>query len=597
MESIPDADILKLIDEMSEETGGADDVYSAMCSFFSAKSEQLSECGEPGLAEAAATLASITHMALDAESRNEPIVPAFVLIDKRSVSPADLHPAQRAFLEALYPALETGLLKSRIAEVSLLLDTPRRWELVDEIIAGYLREPLSEQDWMMRQQAFWTRAVVLSRQFSKKDPIQHIEAQIDRYLDEHGPGNEGISFQLLNFVRRQLFQRSNAEKNAARVMSLASHQKSHKNYQMAERFFLLAEDFYKLIRNQAGYVSAIFESAECLFLEAESRALVSDMGNMIASQIYEQALQRYRRIPAPNRNAFNADEQIVECLRRIRMHGELSLNEMHAYQLPPCDVSEMASVAVNHVRDKRDIFEASLYFVGLQIITSESTQENDEKKQFRLSELFGAVYMSGDGRAVGRTGITGKDHARVRQQQLFDISLQVAVTGHILPAMHRLIQEYNLTLPYFEELCHCSPLVPENRMTLTARGLYLGFEYRFSESIHLLSPQVEFLVRSLLKRGGVITSTINEAGIETEVGLSSLLDKAEAKTLLGDELHFNLASLFTDPFGANIRNYVAHGLLNDYSSESDAVIYAWWLYLKIIVSSVTEMPLIRIPNT
>lgn len=597
MKNTPDAEVMNLIDEMSRETASAEDIYSAMCSFFTAKEEHLTKCGNTKLAAAAATLASITHMALDAESRNEPIVPALVLIDKRTVSPADLQPQQRAFLETLYPVLDIGPLKSRIAEISLFLDTPRRWELVDEIIEGYLNEPLSEQGWLIRQQEFWTHAVILSRQFRKEAPILRIEAQIEKYFDEHGPGNEGISLHLLNFLRRQLYQKSSAEKNAARLMSYASHEKTNQNYYAAERIYLLAGEFYKFSRNQTGSINALFESAECLFNEAESRALTNDMGNMIASHIYEQALQRYRRIPVSNRPQLNAGDRIDECLKRIRAHGELSLDEMHTFALPPCDVSELASVAVNHVRDKGDIFKASLYFVGFSIITTESVQENDEKKGFRLSELFGSVYISGDGRAIGRSGTAGKDHARVRQQQSFDFSLQVAVAGEILPAMHQLVQEYNFILPYFEELCHYSPIVPEDRMTLTARGLYLGFEYRFSESIHLLSPQVEFMVRNLLKRGGVRTSMIDEAGIETEVGLSSLLDKPESKALLGADLHFNLTSLFTDPLGANIRNYVAHGLLNDYSSESDAVIYAWWLYLKIIVSSVTQNPLIRIPNT
>ncbi len=268
---------------------------------------------------------------------------------------------------------------------------------------------------------------------------------------------------------------------------------------------------------------------------------------------------------------------------------------MHTFQLPPTDLTEVAKFSVEHVRDKGHIFKASLYFVGFSTITAESLQDG-EQAQFRISDLFGTVFMSGDGRAISRTGGAGSDRARVRQMQSFDLSLKVAVSGEIMPAMNQLLQEYNFVMPFFEELCHYSPLIPDDRVQMTARGLYLGFEYRFTESIHLISPQVEFMVRNLLKAGNVRTSTIDEAGIENEVGLSSLLEKPEAKSLLGNDLHFNLVSLYTDPLGANIRNCVAHGLLNDYSSQSDAVVYAWWLYFKIIVMSVTQAPLFTIPH-
>ncbi|MEN3753787.1 DUF4209 domain-containing protein [Mangrovibacter sp. SLW1] len=340
----------------------------------------------------------------------------------------------------------------------------------------------------------------------------------------------------------------------------------------------------------------MFESAECLFLNAENRALISEQGNMVASSIYEQALQRYRTIPVAQRATLGADIRIDECLKRIRTHGELSLDDMPTFKLPPCDLTELAGIAVNHVKDKGDIFNACLYFTGFSTISVESLQQNDEQRQSRISDLFGVVHLSSDGRMVGRSGAAANDHGHYHQLQSFDFSLRIAVVGEILPAMNRLIQEYNFALPFFLELCHYSPLISEDRIDLTARALYLGFEFRFSESIHLLSPQVEYLVRDLLKKSGVRTSTIDEAGIENEVGLSSLLDKPEARTLFGDDIHFNLTALFTDPLGANIRNYVAHGLLSDSSSQSDAVVYAWWLYLKIILRSLTTAPVIRIPH-
>lgn len=594
MNNIQESKILEAVAEVDKAITEDEDCYYTMYCFFSNKVRHYSELGESRMADEARILSSITHMALDAESRNEPIVAAILFTDRRSVSPADLQPQEREFLDKLFPHLKTGLLKSRIAEISL--DKPRRWDLVDEIIAGYLLEPLSENKWHTYQQSHWTRTLSLARQYRKEEPIKRIEAQIELYLDKHNAGSTDISLSIFQFIHKQHILSSDAEKNAGRLMALGAYEKAERNYHFAERMFLLASEFYKSHRSWQEQQRALFESAECLFFEAEDRASIGEQGNMIASGIYEQALQRYRTLPVAQRAPLGADVRIEECQKRIRAHGEMSLDDMHTFQLPPCDLTEVADMAVKHVRDKGDIIKASQYFAGFSTISVESIRHNDEQTQMRISDLFGAVHLSSDGRMVGRSGRAADDIAQYRLLQSFDFSLKIAVAGEILPAMNQLMQEYNFILPFFLELCHYSPLVPEDRVILTARGLYLGFEFRFSESIHILSPQIEYLVRDLLKKAGVRTSTIDEEGIENEVGLSSLLDKPEAKALLGDDIHFNLKALFTDPLGANIRNYVAHGLLNDNSSQSDAVVYAWWLYFKIILRSVTSAPVIRIPH-
>ncbi|HDJ1442300.1 TPA: DUF4209 domain-containing protein [Serratia rubidaea] len=583
-------EVLSFIEEMDVAIAEDSESYSSMYVFFAGKQKYYTERGELALADAAAILASITHMALDAESKNMPVIAAYISQEERSVSPEDLKPEHRAFLENLYPQLVTGLLKSRIAEITLMLDTPRRWELVDEILKGYLAESLSDKTWHIRQENLWVRAVTLSRQFGKKTTVRLIEERIQNYIDEHSPENPGISMSLYYFIHKWNLLDSCANTNAAGIMAFGVYEKSNNRFSIAERLFSLAADFYKRQRNNTEQLNALFESAECLFFEAESRSQFSGQGNLIAISLYERALQRYRLIPTSHRSLNGADVRIEECLRRVRVHGELSLEDMHSYQLPPINLTELAELSVNHVKDKGHIFKASLYFVGFNTIKADSVQ-GDGQERLRISDLFDTVFLSGDGRAISRTGAASNDRARTRQMEAFDISLKVAVVGTIQPAMYQLLQEYNFVMSFFVELCHYSPLIPDDRVQLTARGLYLGFESRFSESIHLISPQVEFMVRNLLKQANVRTSTIDEAGIENEVGLSSLLDKPEAKSLLGDDLHFNLVSLYTDPLGANIRNCVAHGLLDDYSSQSDAVIYAWWLYFKIIVKSVTQAPL------
>ncbi|WP_426683422.1 DUF4209 domain-containing protein [Xanthomonas translucens] len=45
---------------------------------------------------------------------------------------------------------------------------------------------------------------------------------------------------------------------------------------------------------------------------------------------------------------------------------------------------------------------------------------------------------------------------------------------------------------------------------------------------------------------------------------------------------FELKAILWDPFGHNLRNELAHGLLDNGDCRTAASIYAWWLGLKLV---------------
>ena len=134
--------------------------------------------------------------------------------------------------------------------------------------------------------------------------------------------------------------------------------------------------------------------------------------------------------------------------------------------------------------------------------------------------------------------------------------------------------------------CYQSPIVPKDREKLLGYALWLGFEYEFGAAIHLLCPQVEHIVRTQLKESGFHTSTIDKDGIENESGLSTLMDSQEAVQVFGEDLSFEIRSVFTEVLGANLRNEIAHGLLDDNASSSLPAIYAWWMILRLVLRSI-----------
>ena len=59
----------------------------------------------------------------------------------------------------------------------------------------------------------------------------------------------------------------------------------------------------------------------------------------------------------------------------------------------------------------------------------------------------------------------------------------------------------------------------------------------------------------------------------------------EADKVFGENLAFEFRALLCDSHGPNLRNTIAHGLLDDDVGQSVYVVYAWWLALKLVFNS------------
>ena len=159
------------------------------------------------------------------------------------------------------------------------------------------------------------------------------------------------------------------------------------------------------------------------------------------------------------------------------------------------------------------------------------------------------------------------------------------VQAAILPALEVLLLEHRLREDDFISLATRSPIVPKGRERLFGKALFAGYEMDFLVALHLLVPQIEHIVRSNLKSAGVTTTNLDKNGIENENGLSTLIDMPEAAQVLGENFTFEVKALFCDACGSNLRNELAHGLMDDEACGSAYSIYAWWWGLKLVFNS------------
>jgi hypothetical protein len=158
------------------------------------------------------------------------------------------------------------------------------------------------------------------------------------------------------------------------------------------------------------------------------------------------------------------------------------------------------------------------------------------------------------------------------------------VSGRIGPALQVINTEHHVRLQDLEFLVSDNPFVPAGREGLFMKGLCAGLAGDFLVAVHLLVPQIENSIRHLLYHfaGDPRTSQLRDDLTQPERDLNDLLYHENVRRVLGENLVFDLQSLLVEPgFGSNLRNDLAHGLMDSQQFCADEAIYAWWIIWRI----------------
>ncbi|MBO1050135.1 MAG: DUF4209 domain-containing protein [Dolichospermum sp. DEX182a] len=140
-----------------------------------------------------------------------------------------------------------------------------------------------------------------------------------------------------------------------------------------------------------------------------------------------------------------------------------------------------------------------------------------------------------------------------------------------------------------------NPFVPPGREKLFIKGLYAGLIGDFITSTHILIPQIENSVRYLLSNRGAITSGIDNKnnGIQKEDNLNTTLFPSkypQITSIFDEDTLFDLQGLLIEKSGSNLRNRMAHGLINDNDFFSPIFSYLWWVTLPLCFGAGVLIP-------
>lgn len=571
--------------------------YSSMWQALSSAARKASEDKRPSHGKALWLLADACSMMLSPKSLNEPFKPFVVMEGRRSVIPDDLSGSDIAFYAEIVDAIDDAWLKARVADLVWLKQRPRNVKFALAAIDAYRLIPLDTETWVRGGHECWERSISLARMLKSGagTRLAEMEATILDAFNAATKESGFLALWLADLLDTHGLGRTHSTAIAQKLSLLAVEFDGDGDLHRSREFFDAASRWFDRAGDEAKSAEMTVAVAEGWAKEAIARISSDQPSHMVAASFYEKAIQIYRSIPRSQRSIHRGDERIAELHRHMNDAGEKSLDELGEVKTPGVDITELIENARKSVSGKtvRDaLFSFANIYQGARIDQIRTSAEKILQQSI-ARHLFASTHLSRDGRVIAKQPAAGFENAAASEDPAlwaqmvhdYQILINIVVHGDIWPAHEVLLQEHRLREDDFIGLASQSPIVPRGRERLYGKALYAGFDRDFTVSMHLLSPQIEHMVRFHLKNAGVKTTNLDIDGIENENGLSTLMGLPEAEKVFGKDLSFEIKALFCDALGPNLRNELAHGLLDDDSFQSIQSIYAWWMGLRLVFNA------------
>lgn len=566
-----------------------EDSYSSYWSHLSKLAREKVDNKEYKLGKILWLLADICSMMLKPSNRNTPFEALMINYEQntRSALAEDLLDEEVTFLEEILEFCNDYRIKARIADILWTFKTPRNIKFCNIAIDNYQEFSLKYDDILDDSKDCWERAIRLSLLIRK--PLDNISQKLMNEFNkskfEDGYHLKWIT-ELLNI----------SGVNEENIIKIFNRLEEFANKFKDKHDFIRARDYFEECKN---WTNNKIKKIELTIEVAKGHEEEANMINELTKPyFYQHAIDVYRSIPRKYRTDYKIDKKIDELHKKLNHSNQLSLSYMQQITTKSDDISEIINFSKNHVSNK-NLIDALKAFVNLHpSINYEKLRKQSENSlnKFSLSKLFSSTHISSDGRTIAKTDGLGfnnnedvyEENLLIDMIQSYEMTTSLILRGMITPAFQEITKEHRITKEVLYDICKNSVLIPKDRIDIWIEGLYFGFENNFIVSTHILIPQIEHLVRIKMKENGLKTSTLDANGIETENGLSTLLKNKDIKEAVDKNLVFEFKALLTEQVGRNLRNNVAHGLINSYNLQSVGTIYLWWLCLKLAINSVRQ---------
>ena len=529
---------------------------------------------------------NVYSMHMDVKMDGVEFRPMCILEGKRTFSVEDLGDEDYDLLTSLeYEKLPVNI-KARIADV--LWTEKKKYQYALIAIDSYyelFNILFKDGDWLIALKMM-KRTCNISAQINKADSLNRCcQLAYDHVIRLDGTDPEFLSMFLMEILLNYSF--GSLEKLGAILDKILDLSKSNPR-KMEEAFDLKFRCVNKLYGFEKAKLINIdkakyfVEYGEQLYSETPSKAL--------RAEIYlQKAIILFRN---------NGEPRIAECTHRrlIEIQKQIILT-LSGYK-EKIDISKYVKLVSDIMVDCT--FEESVIRLSqlTHFYTKQEGQEHviNDLHEFPLLNMGKKIIVNQDGQtvfALEPLNLSNPyDNEKLLEAHIHHKLFEMEEYGGniiLRVALAYIRENFDVSKQDYQFLFDNNGIIPESRESIIEKGIRLAFEGEYYAALHILATQAENIFRYIAKLSGALTVTLEAKGdsdaISKQKTLSSIFDLPELLDCYDNDILFLFKGLLNEQTGANIRNNIAHGILEEASGSSGASIYFICAMIKLIVFS------------
>lgn len=303
---------------------------------------------------------------------------------------------------------------------------------------------------------------------------------------------------------------------------------------------------------------------------------------LIAKKCYIDAIELYRN----NGKAQDA----VYIYEKVEQIEPLVVEQLQSTKVE-LNVGSIIDEIKNDIKDL-SFEECIIYFLKVVDFPRKDSLRQRINEEFKVSPLASMIPVS----IVSKTGRVlcllepiinldlDEDSVELDRHLAHKLSIETQIYSlGIEYLINHIKQTFKIKPEILDFLVQDNFIVPEKRRNIFKYAIYLFLKGRRYEAMHILAPQVENLFRELAKNCGGITTTIDKSGISQVKLLKSIFETSELLECYNSDILFLFRALLIEIACGNIRNDIAHGLLDENDIKGSVYTYFFGALIKLIL--------------
>ncbi len=318
-----------------------------------------------------------------------------------------------------------------------------------------------------------------------------------------------------------------------------------------ERAFLeIARD----IRSRVGGKSGADDMLRMIARSFERNGELSEgRSHMVASHFYNDALACYQQL--------GDREKVTELLLKIRDSNAKAQGEFGVISSEVRLTAEQFDAVIAPYLEGGSTGEnlgrlAHGFWPRLDVLRE---QLHRLKEEAPLQFMIPWRTFTGDNRAVGEAL---DEQAIFEQHVVRYLRMEYQMNAHIIAEiLARLTGAHGLDAESLADFICRSEIIGSDRRNFLIRAFERYFDGDYASCIHLLVPQIEHFLRRVLPRLGVSETYVDDQGLMWLLPLDQVLRTEHIRNSFGDDLWRYFYTFLVDRDGENVRNDIAHGIV------------------------------------